>query len=327
MKKILLTGGLGYIGSRFYEKYQNKYNISILDTGFFTDRNKILNKNVQLIDIREIKKEYFEDIDFVVHMGELSNDPLGDLDPSLTKEINHLATKNLLEIANSSKIKKFIYMSSASIYGFSEEISNEKSELNPLTEYSKAKYKNEKFIIENNFNFETIMLRNSTAFGYSSNLRLDLVVNDLTYGGLVNNEISLLSDGSPKRPLVHVDDICNFINIVLDDDRNLDKEIFNVGHEELNYSIKEIAESIAKILNIENLKFGDFDSDQRSYYLSFDKVKQYFPEYTIEYNLLNGVSHLVENLNKYKLTGNEKRLKKIDKLLNTKKLDEKLYWV
>ena len=327
MKQLLLTGGLGYIGQKFQEKFQDKYSINVVDTGYFRIERLENIKNTKFIDIRKIKKEDFNNIDYVVHMGELSNDPLGNLNPNLTNEINHKGTSRLLNLANTSNVQKVIYMSSASIYGFSDSISNEESDVNPLTDYSKAKYANEKYIVDNDFNFETIILRNSTAFGYSKNLRLDLVVNDLTYNAFKNNKIELLSDGSPKRPLVHIDDICNLIDLILIDNRNLDKQIFNVGNQTLNFSIKEIAETVADILSINEISFGKSDPDQRSYFLDFEKLQNYFPKYSIEYSLEKGIVDLFNNLESYKMTGNEKRLSKINLLIKDKKINKNLYWI
>jgi nucleoside-diphosphate-sugar epimerase len=329
MKKILLTGGLGYIGSYFVENYSEKYAIKIIDTNYFQYQYKNdKNFNNPLIkDTRNIIKEDINDIDYIVHMGELSNDPLGDLNKDLTKDINHVATKNLLELANKSNIKKFIYMSSASVYGFSEEIMDESSPVKPLTEYSKAKVLNEQYILQNNFSFETVILRNSTAFGFSKNLRLDLVVNDLTYGGLVNNEINLLSDGTPRRPLVHIHDICNTIHTVINDSRNLDKEVFNVGSDKMNYSIKDIAEKIGISLNLEQITFGKHDSDQRSYVLNFNKLNSFFPNFNIKYTLEEGIDDLVKNLKRYEITGSEKRIKILNELIDYKKIDKNLYWI
>jgi nucleoside-diphosphate-sugar epimerase len=326
MDTILLTGGLGYIGSKFVEKYQNNYKFLILDTGYFS-KERVNSENIKFVDIRNLKRVYLEKIDIVVHMGELSNDPLGNLDSGLTNEINHLATIELLELANKSSVRKFIYMSSASVYGFSDTIVDENSDVNPLTEYAKAKFNNEKYIIDNEFNFQTIILRNSTAFGFSANLRLDLVVNDLTYSGVFNKKIELFSDGTPKRPIVHISDISSFIDILIRDKRNLDKEIFNVGDKDMNFSIREIAETVGKVLGVDNLIFGEPDKDQRSYFLNFDKTRNFFPDFEIEFDLVRGVEDLYENLKGYQLNGNEKRLSKINKLIETDKLDKNLYWL
>lgn len=325
MKKILLTGGLGFIGNYFFENYSSKYDIKIIDTNYYQVNIDNI-KKVFLKDIRDITKEDINGADFIVHMAELSNDPLGDLNKDLTQEINHEATVKLLKLAENTSVKKFIYMSSASVYGFSKEIMSEEDTVKPLTEYSKSKVKNEEYINNSNFNFETIILRNSTAFGFSKNLRLDLVVNDLTYGGFKNNNLKLLSDGTPKRPLVHIHDICSFIDILINDERNLDKEIFNVGDEKLNYSIKEIAEAIVDVLKISDISFGNHDADQRSYELSFEKIKKYFPNFKIEYYLKNGIEDLVKNFRNYEITHNEKRVKILNSLIDNKFLDKNLRW-
>tara|TARA_Y100000389_G_C17471376_1_gene531545 strand:+ start:3520 stop:4542 length:1023 start_codon:yes stop_codon:yes gene_type:complete len=328
MKKILLTGGLGYIGSHFVENFSNIFKFSVLDTNYFHhkyEENQLF-ELTRIKDIRDILQEDINNTDFIVHMGELSNDPLGDLNKELTSSINHIGTKNLLELANNTKVEKFIYMSSASVYGFSQEIMKETSKLNPLTEYSKTKVKNEEYILNNEFSFNTTILRNSTAFGFSNNLRLDLVVNDLTYGAYVNKEINLLSDGTPKRPIVHIADICRTIDMILNDERNMDKEIFNVGSDTMNFSIKEIAEIIGECLDLDLITFGKHDADQRSYELDFNKLKNYYPSFNIKFNLHKGIEDLIFNFKKYEISGNEKRISVLNKLINEKKIDTNLYW-
>jgi nucleoside-diphosphate-sugar epimerase len=169
-------------------------------------------------------------------------------------------------------------------------------------------------------------LRNSTAFGFSNNLRLDLVVNDLTYGAYVSKEINLLSDGTPKRPLVHIADICRTIEMILNDGRNMDREIFNVGSDTMNFSIKEIAEIIGDRLMLNTITFGQHDADQRSYELDFSKLNEYFPSYNIKFNLHKGIDDLIYNFNKYKISGSEKRISVLNKLISEKKIDQNLYW-
>ena len=325
MKKLLLIGGYGFIGTYFLEKYAKKYEIKVIDTNFFGFENK---NNIEFIkkDIRHIEKIDLENVDIIVHMGELSNDPLGDLNKKITNEINHNGTKKLLKHANNTKVRKFIYMSSASVYGFSREIMDEESKVNPLTEYSKAKVNNENFILNNEFTFETIILRNSTAFGFSKNLRLDLVVNDLTYLGFFENKINLLSDGTPKRPIVHIADICKAIDLIINHDDSLDKEIFNIGDNSMNFSIRQIAEVVANLLKIEDIKFGEKDSDQRSYELSFKKLNKYFQSFEIEFTLEEGVKDLIHNFKTYKFSGNERRIKVLNNLINENKLSNELIW-
>jgi len=325
MQKILVTGGLGYIGSYFIDSYKDKFQIHVIDTNYFQNNINDLD-NITYKDVRQIEKKDLKNIEVIIHMGELSNDPLGDLNKNITKKINNDGTINLLKLADKSNVKKFIYMSSASVYGFSDEIMNETSEVSPLTEYSRAKVVNESYIINNEFSFETIILRNSTAFGFSSNLRLDLVVNDLTYNGYFKKSINLLSDGTPKRPIVHIHDICKIIYECILDSRNLDKQIFNVGSEDMNFSIKEIALTVGKILNINDINFGQKDADQRSYQLNFEKLNDYFPNFIISYDLENGIKDLVLNFKNYNPTGKENRIKVLRTLITEQKLNKDLFW-
>jgi nucleoside-diphosphate-sugar epimerase len=326
MKNILVTGGLGYIGSKFLEKYKNSYLLSVLDTSFYSNPNDVKDINFINKDIRNISKDDLKNIDIVVHMSELSNDPLGEFNPSLTSEINFEATKRLLNLCNEEEVSKFIYMSSASVYGFNENLITEESQTNPLTQYAIAKVNNENYILNNKFNFEIIILRNSTVFGYSNNVRLDLVVNDLTYSALKNKKITLISDGSPKRPFVHVEDLVLLIDKIIRDERNHHKEIYNVGDNSLNYSIREISEIISKLTSIDDIEIGEKDSDQRSYFLNFDKLNKTFPDFRIKNSMERGVEDLINNLTNYHLSGNEKRLQKLTCLIEEDNLDNNLFW-
>lgn len=326
MKNILVTGGLGYIGSKFIEIYNNDYLFSVLDTSFYSNANVTKDMNFINKDIRNISKDDLKNIEIVVHMSELSNDPLGEFNPVLTSEINFEATKYLLNLCNQEEINKFIYMSSASVYGFNDNLITEESQTNPLTHYAIAKVNNENYILNNEFNFEIIILRNSTVFGYSNNVRLDLVVNDLTFSALKNKKITLISDGSPKRPFVHVEDLVLLIDKIIRDERNHHKEIYNVGDNSLNYSIREISEIISKLTSIDNIEIGEKDSDQRSYFLNFDKLNKTFPDFTIENTMERGVEDLITNFTNYHLSGNEKRLQKLKCLIEEDILDHNLFW-
>lgn len=325
MKKILITGGCGYIGSKFVEMYFDNYEIIILDTQYF---DNYTSKNVFVLkkDIRDIESEDLNDVEVVIHMSELSNDPLGNLNEKTTFEINHKATVKLLNLAENSEVKKFIYMSSCSVYGISDLYSNEKSNVTPLTAYAKAKTLNEDYILKNNFNFETVILRNATVFGHSPNLRLDLVINDLVFNALRNNKLELLSDGTPKRPFIHVKDLVRILTLFIETQKNLDKEIFNIGHESLNYSIKNVAEIIGDKLKITNILYGKKDSDQRSYLVDFNKFDKTF-NYNFEFDLNQGIQDLINNYENTEISINHKRIKKINYLLDKKLLDKNLYWI
>ncbi len=327
MKNILLTGGFGYIGSRFLEEYRDTYSFHVIDNLFFDNKNELSNINDTIKDIRDIEISDLHDIDYVIHLSELSNDPLGEVNENLTYSINHEGTKNLLNLCNKANIKKFIYMSSCAVYGKNENLVTESSKVNPLTTYSKSKILNEEYIINNNFNFETIILRNATVFGYSKNLRIDLVINELVYEALYNSSIILNSDGTPLRPFVHVGDLVRIINLLINSNNFLDKQIINIGSKNLNYSIKEIALNISGKLNIKDIKYGEKDPDQRSYKVNFSKFENLFPEYSFNFDLDKGIDELIKNYREHNFDLNVYRLKKIKYLLDENIIDEKLKFI
>lgn len=326
-KNVLLTGGFGYIGSWFLDNYSEKYNIKVLDTLFFG--NHITNQGIDFIkkDIREIEIEDLHNIDIVVHMAELSNDPLGEINKKLTKDINIEGTRKLIELSRTAEIKKFIYMSSCSVYGDSGDLlANEESPTNPLTEYAKAKLINEQFLNNNDFNFEVKILRNATAFGFSKNIRTDLVINDLALDAIENQKINVLSDGSPKRPFVHIGDICRFIKYLIEYD-NSRKILVNVGDKNLNYSVKQIANIVSKVTSVDNLSFGKSDSDARSYFVDFTRISSLFPEFKFKFTVEDGIIEILNNIKSIKINKeNSKRIKKIHTLINKNKVDNNLYW-
>lgn len=327
MKNILITGGYGYIGSRFLEKYRNEFNFHIIDNLFFENKNKSVNINNTVKDIRDIDIKDLHNIDYVVHLSELSNDPMGEVNKNLTYSINHEGTKKLLDLCNIANIKKFIYMSSCAVYGKNDNFVSEISAVNPLTTYSKSKILNEEYIINSNFNFETIILRNATVFGYSKNLRLDLVINELVYEAFFNSSIVLNSDGTPLRPFVHVGDLVQIINLIIRSDNNMDKQIVNVGSKKLNYSIKEIAIKIGNKLDIKNIAYGKKDPDQRSYKVDFSKFERFFPEYHFEFDLDNGIDELIKNYEVHNFDLNAYRLKKIKYLMGENIVDKELKFI
>ena len=327
MKNILLTGGFGYIGSRFLEEYRDTYSFRVIDNQFFDNKNELSNINNTIKDIRDIEISDLHDVDYVIHLSELSNDPLGEVNENLTYSINHEGTKNLLNLCNLANIEKFIYMSSCAVYGKNKNLVTESSKVNPLTTYSKSKILNEEYIINNDFNFETIILRNATVFGYSKNLRIDLVINELVYEALYNSCIILNSDGTPLRPFVHVGDLVRIINLLVNSNNLLDKQIINIGSKNLNYSIKEIALNIADKLDIKDIKYGEKDPDQRSYKVNFSKFENLFPEFNFNFDLDKGIDELIKNYKEHNFDLNVYRLKKIKYLLDENIIDEKLKFI
>jgi len=327
-KNILITGGCGFIGSWFISNFSNKYNIKVLDTMFFNDKSK-LHSQADYIqkDIRNIESKDLDGVEIVVHMAELSNDPLGEINSDLTKEINVMGTQKLLKICEKSNVKKFVYMSSCSVYGDSGDLyASEKSPVNPLTNYAKAKIKNEKLLLENEYNFQIKILRNATAFGYSKNTRSDLVINDLTLNAVGLNKINVLSDGTPRRPFVHIGDISRFIDYLITYD-NSQRLLINVGSKNLNYTVKNIAEIISDITEVQSVSFGVSDGDSRSYFVDFSKLEKLFPNFEFIYDIEIGVRELINNYKDIiKNNENNKRIKKINKLIQNGDVDDKLFW-
>lgn len=328
-KKILITGGLGYIGSKFLQRFNAEYNFKIVDSNFFGNHLPTNQYDSLLLkDIRDLNLNDLDGVEYVLHLAELSNDPLGNINSKLTHDINVLGTKKLIDLCNQSNIRNFIYMSSCSVYGKTQDkYVDELSALTPLTDYSKSKILNEKYILENNRNFPITIFRNATVFGFAPNLRLDLAINDLTYSAFSQNKIKVLSDGTPKRPFVHIDDLVTLIHHLFSNGIYFDNEIINIGNEELNYSIKEVANQISEITGVSEISFGNADTDQRSYLVKFDKIRKLMPDFTFKNNLKLGVLDLLKNFEHYEHSFSSRRLSQIEQLKKEDKIDDNLRWI
>ncbi len=283
MKKddnILITGNLGYIGPELVKKFSKKYNIIGVDAGWFN--NPLINLNLDSVTqyVFDIRSEKIEDIfkkhkiSAVLHLANISNDPMGNLAEDLTNEINLTASFRLAEVSKKYGVEKFINFSSCSVYGFNsqKEYLDEDDLKSPVSAYAKCKVKLEEKLADiSNDKFIIINMRNSTVFGCSDNLRLDLVANDFLFNAYFNKKISILSDGKPWRPMVHVKDIADLADFFVENTSQ--NTTVNIGSNELNVQVRDIAESISKKINsdleIKNLN----PSDKRSYKVSFDKLK------------------------------------------------------
>ena len=242
-------------------------------------------------DIRHITADDLESVDAVVHMAELSNDPTGELAPNITYEINHRGSVRLAELARQTGVERFVYMSSCSVYGLaSADYVTEESSLNPQTAYAICKT-----LVERDLqpmaddHFSPTFLRNATAYGASPRMRFDIVLNNLAGLAWTTKEIKMVSDGTPWRPLVHALDIAQAISCVLKAPREMvHNEIFNVGDTSHNYTIKEIAEIVAEVFPGCELIFGSQGADNRSYRVSFEKIKAKLPDFRCEWNARRG---------------------------------------
>tara|TARA_B100000575_G_scaffold294581_1_gene311758 strand:- start:9595 stop:10629 length:1035 start_codon:yes stop_codon:yes gene_type:complete len=338
---ILVTGNLGYIGTKLCDfLLEKKHKVFGLDAGFFINDKSIINNKIiqKLKDIRDINDKDFENIDIIVHLAALSNDPLGELSPHLTKDINYHSTIKLAEMAKKFNVKKLIYISSQSMYGVSDskdELDEDNSPKNPVTEYAKTKWEAEKNLraIASN-DFCICYLRPSTVFGESRMLRLDIVFNNLIASAHTTNKIIIMSDGTPWRPSIHINDLCNAIIATINaPSKIINNRSYNVGLLNKNYTVRELALIAKQIYPNSELVFKNLHSDPRSYKVSFIRInkelkKFYQPEWSIERGGLQLKNYLKKiNLKEYESKSRHyNRLMQIKYLIDNKKIDKELRW-
>ena len=340
LMRVLLTGSDGYLGSLAGPALSDAgHEVTGLDTGFFR-AGWLYTPPVRQIpvisrDLRTISHDDLDGFDAIVHMAELSNDPMGQLDPNLTHEINHQSTMRMVGIAKEVGISRFIYMSSCSVYGVATGADvTEEASFNPQTAYAECKMLVERDLAPlANDNFHPTFLRNSTAFGASPRMRMDIVLNNLCGHAKVNGEIRMQSDGTPWRPLVHGLDIAKAIQCVLAADPGVvHNKAFNVGSNEQNYPVKEIAEIVAGVFPGCELSFGDSTGDNRSYRVNFDKISTQLPGFSCDWNAERGSQQIASlvaasDCNQEDFNGRRYiRIKQVQKLNDTAKDAAKLFW-
>lgn len=339
--KVLVTGVEGYIGSRLGALLLERgHNVVGLDTGYYRNE-RLYNFGAQQFpaiinkDIRRITAEDVRGFDAVVHLAELSNDPLGQFSPDVTYRINHLGTVRLASLAKEVGVERFVYTSSCSVYGFgSDKPVNEESEPNPQTAYAKCKTLVERDVkLLSDDNFSPTFLRNATAYGASPHMRFDIVLNNLAGLAWTRKEIKMTSDGTPWRPLVHVLDICEAISCALTAPRQIiHKQVFNVGENKANYRVREIAEIVAGVFPGCKLTFGEDGGDNRSYRVSFDKIHSLLPGFKCHMNAEKGATELFELFKRIDLTREVfesrafTRLNQLKYLFTSQQIDNEFFW-
>lgn len=335
-KKILITGIDGYIGSVMEAVLQKDYDITGLDAGFYS-MSRLYHQNCYLSkrlvkDVRDVTLEDLDDMYAVIHLAELSNDPLGDLNPMLTKSINVQGSLKLATLAREAGVKRFIYSSSCAVYGASDEIKTEKSSVNPQTLYAKCKLINEANIAKLACgSFTPTFMRNATAFGLSPSMRFDLSVNDISGQSVINSKIKLNSTGAAWRPFTHVNDISNAFKTVMEAPaREVFNEVFNVGSNDSNYRTMEIVDLVMKYnRNCKILKGKVFDF--RNYRINANKIKNILG-FKCEYSVPKGINILINKFNIVNLTAEQhqyrvyRRINQIKYLIDTNQVSKKLYW-
>ncbi len=289
MKKILVTGGCGYVGSRLVPYLLAKgYDVRVLDSLIFG--NNLSGFNFELIegDIRDNEKLEIstKNIDTIIHLAAISNDPTAELDPNLTKEVNFDAIVNLAKIAKKNKVKRLILASSSTLYGYQGDdvILTESDEVNPLTLYGKYKAESEKAVFDlADENFIVTALRPGTVAGFSLRQRFDLIVNIFTNNATINHKLRI-DGGMQKRPIVNIIDICRAYECMITADSNkIQKQAFNVVG--ANMTIEEIAKKVCEVIPNTTFYYIDKVDDRRSYFTSGDKIKKvlgFVPKFSVE---------------------------------------------
>ena len=333
--KILVTGNLGYIGAIVTEVLSESYEVIGLDNGLYEEcllKEEIKPSKQIKKDIRDIEISDLEGVDAIIHLAALSNDPLGELNPDLTNQINFLAVKKIADLAKKAEVKRFVYVSSQSMYGISNsvnELDEYDSEKNPVTEYAKTKWNAEKYLVSlNNEGFLVVCFRPSTVFGASPRLRCDIVFNNFMACAYTAGKIEIKSDGSPWRPVVHVRDVTAALIAGLKAPKNIIAgKSYNVGIKNGNYTVKNLADIVQKVMPSCDIIFTkEHLIDPRSYKVSFNRILDDLKDfYKPEWNLEKGAKELLEFFEQTNFTEEDFRGKKTNRITNIKsKMNHKI---
>ena len=304
IQSILVTGGAGYVGSILTNELVKKnYDVKVVDSLVYgdagisslIDQNKIEFFNLDIRDSSKIAS-ILKNVDCVIHLAAIVGEPLCKKIPEAAKQINEIATKNLVNLCKNNNVKRFIFASTCSNYGSSLNIVDESSPVKPLSLYSECKVNSEKYIIDNNSNkFQTCILRFATAHGLSPRMRFDLLVQEFLHDALVDKKISIFGEDF-WRPLIHVDDMASACISVVDASSNtISGQIFNVGSSNENYTKKQLANIIQKHVSDIKIEIVKSKTDPRNYKVSFDKIKRilnFQPKRTVENSVVEILSKI-----------------------------------
>jgi len=338
--KVLVTGSYGYIGTVLVPMLMKKGHETVgLDTDYYERCTftgtlpdvKTINK-----DVRDIEKDDIEGFDAIIHLAGLSNDPLGDYRPELTEDINEKASVRLAQIAKKVGVKRFLFASSCSNYGAAgADFLTEEAIFNPVTPYGFSKVRVEAALAKMaDEDFSPTFIRASTAYGVSPRLRFDLVTNNLTAWAFTTGRVYLKSDGSPWRPIVHIEDISRAYIAALQAPREtVHNEGFNIGTTTENYQIREIAEMVKEIVPGCKVDYApDAGPDKRCYRVDCNKLARVLHDFKPQWTARRGIEQLYEEYKKVGLTLEEfegpkyMRIAHIKSLIDEGRLDENLRW-
>jgi nucleoside-diphosphate-sugar epimerase len=339
--KVLVTGHHGYIGSVLAPFVAAAgHDVVGLDADYYEgcdfERSPVPFPSVG-VDVRDVVAGDLEGVDAVVHLAALSNDPLGDLSPELTYDINLDGSIRLARAAREAGVRRFVFASSCSMYGASDaaDVLDEHAPLRPLTAYAESKVRAEEALWELvDDGFCVVSMRNATVYGASPRLRLDIVLNNLAAWAQTTGSIRLLSDGTSWRPLVHVEDVARVATLLLTaDEATIRGQAYNVGSAPQNYLVRDLAEVLAGVTGCEIELAADASSDPRSYRVDFTKLESTFPDLRLEWDAERGARELVDAYARVGLTKEifdgrlYVRLRQLRHLLDGGALTDDLRWI
>jgi nucleoside-diphosphate-sugar epimerase len=339
--RILVTGDKGYIGTVLVSMLlSSSHEVVGLDSDLyerctFGDQLPTI-KSIRK-DLRDVVVEDLEGFDAVVHLAALSNDPLGNLNPDLTYEINHRASVKLAKLAKEVGVPRFIFSSSCSTYGAAseEEMLAEEANFNPVTPYGRSKVMVEQDVAKlADDKFSPVFLRNATAYGVSPRLRFDIVLNNLVAWAFSTGKVLIKSDGTPWRPIIHIEDISQAFVAVLNAPRDvIHNQAFNVGRNDQNYRIRDLADMVKETVPGCQIEYAqDAGPDKRTYRVNFSKIERMLPAFKPQWDARKGAQELYEAYCKVDLRLDEfegpkyKRIDHINQLLSKGLLDQTLRW-
>lgn len=338
--RVLITGHNGYIGSVLAPMVRAAgHDIVGLDSFLF--EGGTFGRNGSQIDalrmdLRDVQADDLRGFDAVMHLAALSNDPLGDVNPQVTYDINHLGSVRLARLAKEAGVPRLIFASSCSLYGVAgDQMLTEEAAFNPITPYGVSKVLFERDVAKlADDDFSPTFLRNSTAYGVSPRLRADVVVNNLVATAFTTGEVLIQSDGTPWRPLVHIEDIARAFLAVLHAPRELvHNEAFNVGRSEENYRVRDLGELVEQVVPGSKVRYADGGGpDPRCYRVDCGKLMRTLPEYQPEWTVRRGMEQLRDAFERNGLTSEELlgdryfRIKRIRALQSEGLLDASLRW-
>lgn len=338
---VLVTGDQGYIGAVMVPWLTRRgHRITGMDSGLYRDCDfgkPCTPPSARAIDIRDVQVEHLRGFDAVIHLAALSNDPLGSLHPNSTYEINHQASIKLALYAKQAGVERFLYSSSCSVYGAADlsRPLSESAAFAPVTPYAESKVQVEADVQKlADDSFSPTFLRNATVYGVSPRLRGDLVVNNLVGWAWTTGVVQMKSDGTPWRPLVHVEDVCEAFTTVLESPREaIHNQAFNVGRDEENYRISEVADLVAAAVPGSRIDYAEgAGPDPRCYRVDFSKLRQSMPGCEMKWTVQRGIEQLVDSYRQVGMTREElegsryQRVQTIMQLMRAGQLDSQLRW-